>query len=90
MTTTPNKEGTMKVRLAHASNPDIRGGYWGEKPTVKAHSVTVTTLDEASKVCRDFIEKYELGGGNWTGGQVEDNNKVVAQIAYNGRIIPVG
>ena len=77
----------MKVTLAHVKNPDIDGGYWstpvegGRKQTVK-----VANLAEASKVCRSYIERNNLGGGNWTGGRVtSDKGEFVAKISFNGR-----
>lgn len=77
----------MKVKLAHAPNPDISGGgYWGGKPSVKTQWVTVKDFAEASTVCRTFINRYALGGGNWTGGQVKDGSKVIARVSYNGRV----
>jgi hypothetical protein len=47
----------------------------------------VKTLEEASAVCQKYIYAHELGAGNWSGGQVYDeNDMLVAQISYNGRI----
>jgi hypothetical protein len=81
------KGGNHEVKLAHGPNPDIRGGgYWGGKPAVKTHWVTVKDFAEASAVCRAFINKHELGGGNWTGGQVKDGNRNIARVSYNGRV----
>lgn len=47
----------------------------------------VRSLEEAITVCRNFIDDNELGGGNWSGGQVSlVNGTPVAYISYNGRI----
>lgn len=44
------------------------------------------SIAEASAACRKFIADNELGGGNWSGGDVQDEaGKVVARISYNGR-----
>jgi hypothetical protein len=76
----------LTVKLDHAPNPDIRsGGYWEDVPPAGAKIVEVKSLAEASNVCQDFIEKYGLGGGNWTGGEVRADGIVIAQISYNGR-----
>ena len=76
----------LTVLLAHAANPDIRsGGYWADIPPFKKKLVPVSSLEEASRVCCEFNDKYGLGGGNWTGGEVRENGKVIAQISYNGR-----
>jgi len=77
----------LEVRLSHASNPDIDGGYWQEgNSSARKHFVSVATLRDASNACRAYIEKNGLGGGNWTGGQVIQGNKDIARISYNGRI----
>jgi len=50
--------------------------------------VRVSNMDEASAKCRAFIEKNDLGGGNWYGGEVVSlQGYKVARIAYNGSII---
>ena len=52
------------------------------------HFITVNSLEEASLECRKFIKRNYLGGGNWAGGTAYENNQCIAEIAYNGRIIP--
>lgn len=48
--------------------------------------IQVDTLEQASVICRQYISQYQLGGGNWNGGQVLDNGIEIARISYNGRI----
>lgn len=77
----------MILYLSHAPNPDVRGGYWvapldSGTPT----QIDVDSLADASLRCRRYIQNNELGGGNWTGGQVFDEERLVASISYNGRI----
>ena len=74
----------MKVNLRSVNNPDRMDGL-----TIKTKWVEVSSLEEASKVCRDFIEENLLGGGNWAGGTVKVGSKTIAKISYNGRIWPV-
>lgn len=83
------------VNLSHDKNPDIYGGYWdAPKDAGKAKSVKCTSLQEAAKKCREYIERNNLGGGNWTGGAVffhKDGSALtgmeqVATVSYNGRI----
>lgn len=81
----------FKVRLAHAPNPDISdgySGYWVPTSPCKPREVEVFSFAQASSVCRDYIKEWELGGGNWSGGQVFDTatKKQVARISYNGRV----
>jgi len=47
----------------------------------------VENLEEARKLCQNFIKYYDLGGSSWIGGRVIDNkNNFIARISYNGRI----
>jgi hypothetical protein len=50
----------------------------------------VASLEEASASCLAFIAEHDLGGGNWSGGQVRDTatGVVVARVSYNGRLWP--
>jgi hypothetical protein len=50
--------------------------------------VAVDDFPAASKACRDYIEENDLGGGNWTGGDIRENGKVVAKVSYNGTVWP--
>lgn len=78
----------MKVALSHCKNPDI-GGYW-QTPvdSGRKRSVDVKDFAEASKVCREFIERNGLGGGNWNGGEIREGGKIIARVSYNGRVWP--
>jgi hypothetical protein len=80
------QEATMlKLRLSHTPNPDVSGGYWGEKPKENVIVMFVESIKEASVEAQDYIERNELGGGNWTGGQVFSGAEQIARISYNGR-----
>ena len=76
----------MHVLLSDAGNPDF-----GQDPSRslsgrRARRVKVKDFAEASKVCTDYIKEHELGGGNWTGGQIEQDGKKVAAVSYNGAV----
>ena len=45
-------------------------------------------LNECSRACREFINENDLGGGQWTGGDIyrADDQVVVARVSYNGRV----
>lgn len=75
-----------QVILSHAKNPDIAGGYWTEAPTEGRVKVAATTMQDAAKLCRAYIERNNLGSGNWTGGKVYEGKKQVARVSYNGRV----
>ena len=78
------------VKLSHARNPDIDGGYW-QQPIDDGTTVwkAVTDIPEASQVVRAYIDRNGLGSGNFTGGQVvhaiQGKHKPFARISYNGR-----
>jgi hypothetical protein len=43
----------------------------------------------ASNLCRKYIETYNLGDGNWGGNAglvLDDNQKQIARVSYNGRV----
>ena len=77
--------GEFTVRLACAGNPDFGQDPRRSMPGVPRLTIRVATLRAASDVCRAYIEHHELGGGNWTGGEVKRGSKSVARISYNGR-----
>lgn len=76
------------LRLASCGNADR--DQHASLPATQAPPnawVNVIDTDHASSVARGFITAYDLGGGNWLGGEVVDAGHHVATIAYNGRII---
>jgi hypothetical protein len=68
-------------------NPDYE--FPDPRATVKTVKVSlpVSSFAKASEVCRNFIEKFDLGSGNWTGGQIGNiEGKIIAHVSYNGRV----
>jgi hypothetical protein len=78
-------KGAYKVLLASVGNPDFRQDSRRSLPGVPRRTLRVASLADASKACRAYIAHYELGGGNWLGGEVKQGGKIVAKISYNGR-----
>lgn len=78
----------MKVVLASVGNPDH--GQDPTKPMYGCESnkiVPVASFKEASQKCMQFIADNDLGGGNWAGGQImDDQDKIVAHVSPNGRV----
>lgn len=74
----------MLVKLSSAGNPDFDQNPNEALSPLKF--VQVSSFEQASKACRDYISEYNLGGGNWTGGQIEQSHKV----SYNGRVWELG
>ncbi|MBE0502068.1 MAG: DNA (cytosine-5-)-methyltransferase [Desulfuromonadales bacterium] len=79
--------GKYEVVLCSTENPD----YGQSAPQSPSSRRWVASLEEASVVCRKYIEHWNLGGGNWCGGagNVMQNGNLVATISYNGKIWPV-
>lgn len=78
----------MTVTLKSVGNIDH-----GQDPTKqklgasKDKNVKVNSFLEAQQKCMKFIDKNNLGGGNWSGGHIKDNTgKIIAHISYNGRV----
>jgi hypothetical protein len=73
----------MRVELAVVGNPDF-----GEPADlgVPTRWVEVASYAEASDAVRAFLTAGGFGGGNWTGGAVESDGKVVASVSFNGKV----
>ncbi len=78
----------MKVFLANRGNIDF-----GQDPTKKIYGtksdfyVTIKDFSEASSLCRDYIDKYDIGGGAWVGGAIiDEEEQLIAYVSYNGRV----
>jgi hypothetical protein len=74
------------VALSSAGNPDFRQDPSRALPGVPRKRVPVASLCEAAAACRAYIEAHDLGGGNWTGGQVFVGKIQIAEVSYNGRV----
>ncbi len=93
--------GQYVVVLGSVGNPDFGQDSRRSLPGVPRLNVRVATLRHASEACRMYISRFELGGGNWNGGQVylvpadastrprcfrgTESEPMIAQISYNGR-----
>lgn len=76
----------MNVAITAHGNPDR-----GEPPgRFLALEATVRSLTEASAVCLWAIREHDLGGGNWTGGEVFCEGRERAYVSYNGRVWNAG
>ena len=52
---------------------------------VKKEMVEAESIEECQKAVEDYIEENDLGGGNWSGGQVFKDDERVGYISYNRR-----
>ena len=44
------------------------------------------TLEEASKIVRNYIEQYDIGSNLFSGGDVYEKGNLVAKVGYNGKV----
>jgi hypothetical protein len=78
----------MRVKLESVGNPDFRQDP--NNPLFGCESnkmIEVSTFKQAREACMQFISDNDLGSGNWSGGEISDeNDKVIAYVSYNGRV----
>jgi len=75
----------MELELSAGVNFDDYQRKYVRRP-IKPIRVPISSFEEASSIVRKFIDKNDLGGGNWTGGQIYKNGKEIAYVSYNGRV----
>lgn len=83
----PPTDGTYVALEAHPNEDFPKSEYRGNvRKPLKWQAVS--SLEDATKKVRRYIETNELGGGNWIGraGQVARYGKPWVHISYNGRI----
>jgi hypothetical protein len=80
------RKGAFTVLLSSAGNIDHGQDPSQAVPGVRSFGAIVDSMSAASKACQKYIEKNDLGGGNWIGGAIFENGVKVAQVSYNGRI----
>ncbi len=81
--------GVFVVELGCRGNPDLGQDPRRSLPGVPGWArARCWSLAEASAVCREWIARYELGGGNWRGGRVYEGGKLHAYVSYNGVVWP--
>ena len=78
----------IEVVLSAHGNPDH-----GENPYSNvAHNAIcyADSIEECQQIVSRYIEKNDLGSGNWTGGAVYKDGEQIGYISYNGRYWPKG
>jgi hypothetical protein len=74
----------LVVILKSVGNPDY---FQNPDESVSPYkSVKVSSFQEASSKCQEYINKHGLGGGNWAGGHIYDGKRQIAYVSYNGRV----
>lgn len=77
-----------RVKLDNRGNPDYRQDSERRLPGTPYIEANTDTLVEARELCARYIALCDLGGGNWTGGEVTrlSDNVVIGKFSYNGRL----
>lgn len=83
-----DREEALEVALNSCGNPDYDQSPFKGLPGVNHSRQRVGSLREAAACCRRYIDDNDLGGGNWSGGEVRrvETGEVVARVSYNGRV----
>lgn len=76
----------MQVEMKASPNPDYDAPEHRATIRIKAFRHTVDSFKDASRAVRHFIETNDLGSGNWTGGRIFNDGRVVGRVSYNGRV----
>jgi len=76
----------LEVELEAMPNPDFSRSSHEGSIKIKSHRVKVKSLQEAIAVVRNFISDNDLGGGNFTGGDLFSHGKKIGMVSYNGRV----
>ena len=71
------------VVLSAHGNPDRRQNPY--ECVAPFEVETCDTIKECQLRVREYIETWDIGGGNWTGGDVYLEGKYIGNISYNGR-----
>lgn len=76
------------VHLTNCGNIDHGQNPHSWLPGTRTGWLEVDSVHEASVLCRAYIDAYDLGGGNWSGGEIKESETglVLACVAYNGRV----
>lgn len=82
---TPAPEG-YSLFLRAVPNLDFAPQTHQATVAVPGSWLLVDSLADARKKALDFIRAWDLGGGNWSGGEIARDGKVFARVSYNGRI----
>jgi len=83
-----NSTSRYVLKLSNVGNPDFRQNAGRKLPFTKSGWCGADSLKECLDLCFAYIKLYDLGGGNWNGGQILERTggKFVGRVAYNGRV----
>jgi hypothetical protein len=75
-----------EATLSAPGNPDF-GQY---APVAPREKVQASSIKGLWAKCEEYIEKFDLGGGNWADPKVKEDGKGIGHFSYNGRLWSAG
>lgn len=73
------------VKLSACGNIDYGQNPYELLYGVPKRVIKATSIEECQQIVRNYIYFYNLGSGNWDGGDVFKDGKLIGYISYNGR-----
>lgn len=74
------------VDLSTCGNIDYGQNPYEPMYGVSSYMFKCQTIEEGIQEVRRYIELFDIGSGNWIGGQVYDeNDNLIGRIHYNGK-----
>lgn len=72
-----------QILLTSCGNPDFgQNPYESMSP---AKTVRANSIEECQVAACQYVDDYDLGAGNYSGGQVYQDGEYIGRISYNGR-----
>jgi hypothetical protein len=83
---TPQRTPSFTVELSSVGNPDFRE-FYGKGILSPNLNASADSLYDLVAMAQAYIQHFDLGGGNWSGGEVRSRDGIViGRISYNGRV----
>lgn len=73
------------VKLSACGNIDYGQNPYELLYGVPKRVIKATSIEECQQIVRNYIDFYNIGSGNWDGGDVFKDGKFIGYISYNGR-----
>lgn len=73
------------VKLSACGNIDYGQNPYEPLYGVPKRVIKATSIEECQQIVINYIDFYDIGSGNWDGGDVFKDGKLIGYISYNGR-----
>lgn len=82
-------KGICIILLDTVGNPDFGQDGSRRLPGTRPEIAMVGRLEDAPKAVQAYVQRYNLGAGNCPDFQIIQDGVHIAEISYNGRIVPI-